>query len=96
MYTVFLWFTEQQKGKKKQSCSYLAILLLPVYLTVSRTHSPLTALLKVYLTPYKELLAERVIVREAKKPSEEGRERGEIAVVWILISLAVFQGFRSA
>ncbi len=89
---VFCCFTVQHEGDKQFWGFSAAIPLLPVYQTVSRSLFPLTALLKVYLTPYKELLDEGVFW---ERQTVEERQT-EMSALWILISLAVFQGFRSA
>ncbi len=81
---VFCCFTVQHEGDK-QFCGFsAAIPRLPVYQTVSRSLFPLTALQKVYLTPYKELLDE-VVFWERQTVEER---QTEMSALWILISLA--------
>ena len=79
------------------SVSYLFFIPPACSPTVSRTRSPLTALPKGLSNSLQGALGLEGAVREAERERERERERGgrEMGVVWILISLAVFQGFWS-
>lgn len=90
------WFTVQHIGMKKSNVALVVLIWSsPSCISnFSRTHSPLNALLKVYLTPYKAL---GVRGGGGGPVSEANNSKGrEMGVVSVWISLAEFQCFRSA